>query len=303
VGWIAVSGAFFGALASLAFVPVCALVHAAAIRAERARHGSIVASADRRAVWSILATALSVTTLAGTIDVPASRSRDAVPLPRVGFGIGAAVWLIVGAVIVADVIALYRVSRLGRGRLEERDPSEAHDAEAVPALDLGLGDEVRARMGLASNAYRSRARPVALLLGSLAEARAALGRAILRGALGLVIASAVLAGHRWAETPAALSAYLTERCEGSRLACYDAGLLHLHAAAPEGCPAGPALAATDAVSPDLGMGMALLERACASGNRCACDALHQTWTAAFAGVKGAQKPALPSWYTPPPRPR
>jgi hypothetical protein len=304
VGWSAVSGAFFGALA---FVPVCAFVHAAASRAERARHGSLVASADRRAVWSILATALSVTTLAGALEVPASSTRDAASFPRVGFGIGAAVWLIVGAVIVADAVALRGVSRLGRGALEERDPSDARDGDAVPALDLGLGDEVRARMGVASNAYRSRARPVALLLGSLAEARAALVRAILRGALGLAIASAVLAGHLWAETPAALSAYLTKRCDSSKLACYDAGLLLLHTAAPEGCPAGPAPTSADegrfAVAPDPSTGRVLLDRACESGNRCACDALLRAWTVAYAGVKDAPRPPLPRWYTPPPRPR
>jgi hypothetical protein len=264
-----------------------------------------VASADLRAVWSILATALAVTTLAGALDVPASRSRDAASFPRVGFGIGAAAWLLVGAVLVADAFALRRVSRLGRGALEEVDPSEARDAGAVAALDLGLGGEVRARMGVASNAYRSRARPVALLLGSLAEARAALGRAILGGALGLAITSAVLAGHLWAETPAALSAYLTQRCEGSKLACYDAGLFRLHAAAPEGCPAGPALppAGTGrfAVPREPLAGMELLGRACDAGQRCACDALLQAWTTEPAGRKGARKPPLPSWYTPPPR--
>src|SRR5262249_40198917 len=49
------SGAVNGALCAIAFLPVCTLVLSAALRAQRARLGSIVAAADRRAVWGILA--------------------------------------------------------------------------------------------------------------------------------------------------------------------------------------------------------------------------------------------------------
>jgi hypothetical protein len=56
------SGILNGGLCSIAFLPICAAVLAAARRAERARLGSIVAGADLREVWAILAAALAVAT-------------------------------------------------------------------------------------------------------------------------------------------------------------------------------------------------------------------------------------------------
>src|SRR5262249_43731291 len=122
------------------------------------------------------------------------------PWSRSGLNMAASAALLVLGVLVADAFALARVARLGRAELEERDPVEARDAGAVPSIDLGLGEDVRARVGRAANAYRSRARPLALLLGSAVEARAALRRALLRGAAGLALIGLVFGGHLWAET-------------------------------------------------------------------------------------------------------
>jgi hypothetical protein len=291
-GWGALSGAVNGGLSAIAFVPVCALVVAATRRADRARQGSIVASADRRAVWSILAMALAVTTLAAALDVPPSHYQKMVVLPRAGVIMAVSAGLAILAAFVADALALARVGRLGRSDLEERDPAEVRDAAVVPSVDLGLGDDVRAELGRAANAYRSRARPVALLLGSLAEARSALGRALLRGAIGLAITGAVLAGHAWAETPSALVEYQALRCQDSTSACHDAGVLLLsEGTAERECPP-PPFTGAHAVSVDVPRAEVLLRRGCERGNRCACDALRQS-----AGRRGAEV-QLPTWYIP-----
>jgi hypothetical protein len=287
--WAVLTGALNGGLASIAFVPVCALVFAAALRADRARHGSIVASADRRAVHGILAGALSVTTLAGALDATASRYAKLGALPHAGAAMAIAAALVVAGVLLADVRAFARVARLAACDLEQRDPSEARDAATVPAIDLGLGDDVRARLGKVATAYRSRARPVAMLMGSVASARAALGRALLRDAAALLVTVVVLAGHRWAETPDALLAYLEQECDHSTRACYDAGLLLAPERASVGsCPEAPKLGGVS-VEPDVARSLALLRRSCEGTYRCACDALWQTHRGAL---------SFPGWYNP-----
>jgi hypothetical protein len=206
----------------------------------------------------------------------------------------AAAAVVVLWVLIADARAFRRVTRLGRADLEERDPREARDAGAVPSIDLGLGEAVHARVARAANAYRSRSRPLALLLGSAADARAALGRALLRSAAGLVIIGLVCGGHLWAKTPAALLAFLEQRCERSQSSCYDAGLILVDRAAPESCPSGPVLTAQErlAVVPEVARGEKLLQRSCEAANRCACDALRYSALARGAEVQ------LPSWYVP-----
>ncbi|MBV8220758.1 MAG: hypothetical protein JO325_20020, partial [Solirubrobacterales bacterium] len=90
-------------------------------------------------------------------------------------------------------------------------------------------------MAPAKSAYRDGERAVGLLIGSVAEARGALIRALGRGVVGLGIAAAVLGAHRWAETPAALVAYEAQRCSRSAEACYRAGMLLSRATVPASC--------------------------------------------------------------------
>ena len=289
--WGALSGALHGGLSAIAFLPICALVLAAARRADRARQGSIVAGADRRAVWSLLAAALAVTTLAAALDVPPARGH-----------LGAGAWMAfaAGAILVvtflADALALSRIARVARADFEEPGPGEVRTAGEVPSLDLGLGDDVRATVARAGSAYRSRARATALLLGSIAEARAALRQARFRGAVGLAVTAAVLVGHRWAETPAALVAYDEQLCDHRPAGCYEAGLLLLHRPAPgEPCAAPAALSPADRASlpVDVPRAEGLLLRGCMEGNLCSCDALGQN----LRERHGEGQVALPYWYT------
>jgi hypothetical protein len=289
-----VSGAFNGLISSIAFVPVCMLVLAAARRADRARLGSIVAGADRRAVWAILAAALSVTTLAAIPDWPASRYRDAAP-PHAALGMAAFAVLLIVAVFLADAVALARVARVARHDMEPRDGEDHGAAAGIPAVDLGLGDQVMARLARGASAYRSRDRAVALLIGSVAEARAALRRALLRGAVGIAIAAAALVAHRSAAGVRGLVAYNEVRCaQRASKSCYRAGLLFLGDAAGAGTPAGPFEEPLSGVSPpDTERAEALLRAGCANGERRACEALVASLTARGVGDTST----LPYWYS------
>jgi hypothetical protein len=284
----ALTGAGNGALSALAFVPVCALVLSFARRADRARQGSIVAASDRRAVWGILATALAVTTLAAAADWPAAQ-RHAASEPWAAAAMAAGAGLAVLAILLADVAAFARVARAVRGDLALRDPDDARVADDVPALDLGLGEDVRARLTRGAGAYRSRDRAVALVLGSTGEARGALGWALLRGVVGLSLVAAVASGHRWGRGVDALVAYDTQRCEHLRSSCYDAGLILSGAAVALPLPlARPERPAAE----DVHRAEHLFERACEGGEIRACRAL----VASLDTHGAAGTVALPYWY-------
>ncbi len=195
--WHAHVGAGVGALASLAFVPVCVAVMAATKRAERARHGSLVAASDRRAVWAILMMALSVTAGAVAVDWPLTHVADRyghVPAPWVGVAVLAgAIAVLVGS-LAADWAALSRVRTLAAGAdAEERDPGEA--SPDLPRVDLGLGDEVRALVARGAATYRTCERTLALVVGHPEEAVSALCRAVRRDVVGLAITFSVLGVH------------------------------------------------------------------------------------------------------------
>jgi hypothetical protein len=283
-----VSGAVSGALCAVAFLPVCALVLTAARRANRARLGSIVAGTDRRAVWGIMATALSVMMLAALPDWPASRYGTVAP-PRVALGMTAGAGLLILAILVADAVALTRVARVARTEMEPRDRDEADRGEAIPELDLGLGEQVLATLSRSAAAYRSRDRVVALLIGSVGEARAALRRALLRGVLGLAIAAAVLSCHSWAAGTGALIAYNGLRCaQSSPRSCYYAGLI-LQGDTTGAAGKWPA----EAWPRDVEGAEVYHLRACAGGMRRGCDAL----VASLKARDAAGTVELPYWYS------
>jgi hypothetical protein len=190
-------GAGLGVLASLAFLPVCATVMAAAKRAERARHGSLVAGSDRRAVWAILMAALSVTAGAVAIDWPLTHVADPyghVPPPWLAVAVLAGALAVLAVCLRADWAALARVRAVTAGAdVEERDAGSA--SPDLPHVDLGLGDDVRALVARGSATYRRSERALALVVGSPAEAALALRRAIRRDALGLALTAVVVGVH------------------------------------------------------------------------------------------------------------
>jgi MFS family permease len=204
--------ALSGALCAAVFVPVCLAVVAAARRAQRARHGSLVASADRRAVWGILALTLAVTTLEALPDWPASALGDA-PAP---LAVVAAVLAAGGATLVilrADRRALAE-ARAAIGAGLSADEPDAGDAEdpGVARVDLGLGDALSAQVARGAAAYRHRARTLSMVKGNPDRALAALDRAVRRGVVSLGVLAAMIAMHAAAETKVVLRGYAVERC-------------------------------------------------------------------------------------------
>jgi hypothetical protein len=201
-----------GAVCALAFVPVGLAVIAAARRAQRARLGSIVADSDRRAVWGILAATLAVTTLEALPDWAAALEGD-----------GRAPWAAPGMLLAAGAATLWilRADRRAQGEAREatregltaREPEEIGPVDpGVGRVDLGLGDEVQARLARGAAAYRHRERTVALVQGSPEHAFAALARAARRGAASLAVIGAVGALHLTATTMPARATYEELRC-------------------------------------------------------------------------------------------
>jgi hypothetical protein len=188
----ALASGLSGALAGVAFVPVCALVVAAARRAQRARLGSLVAGSDRRAVWGILASALGAMTAAAALDWPfVGRPFHDVKPPLAAVAVLAAAGFVVAVLFVADVFALRRMRLDG---LEARDAEAVAGAETAQRLDLGLGEGLLVGLAQAgAAAYRSQERVRSLVIGDPNESRAALRRALVRGAAGLA-AIAIAAG-------------------------------------------------------------------------------------------------------------
>ena len=212
------SGLGAGLLGGTAFVPVAVVVVSAARRAQRARLGSLVARADHRELWSVMLAALAVSTAMALIDWPAGR-------PAYG-----ALSLVVGALwaslhlFILDVRALLALRRAARAaeRMERREQplDEAAPLPPVPALDLGLGAEIRAALVHDGFAYRARVREAALLVGDLGEARSAVRRALGVKAAALAAAALMLGAHAGAASRRASLAYHQEVCaRGSDDAC------------------------------------------------------------------------------------
>lgn len=210
-------GSLCGLCCAIAFVPVCAMVIVTARRAQRARLGSIVSASDRRAVWSILATALSVTTLEAAPNWTAALAKERdFPLPAlVMWGCSA---LVIGWVLAMDVRAHRAAKRATAEGLTAAEDDGAVVEADISKLDLGLGDGSWERRTRSASAYRGRDRTLALVQGDPAQALWALRRAARRGMAGLAIAAVVLLGHGAFWAPAAQQTYAEKRCEADDFA-------------------------------------------------------------------------------------
>lgn len=208
-------GIMLGAACGILAVPLCAIVLAAALRAERARLGSLVADTDRREVWAALLVAASLATAANLLDGPAWATIG-LPGP----------WVAVAVAVLAVPLTLALHLRDRRARrslldhtkgLKDREREEAAAGE-LPMLDLGLGDEVRARYAQGSSAYRDHEREVALVRGDPAEARRALDWAERRGTAFLALVIVIVAAHAAALGPWFRLDYAAALCQGREIA-------------------------------------------------------------------------------------
>ncbi|MBK8252232.1 MAG: hypothetical protein IPK82_06135 [Polyangiaceae bacterium] len=202
-----------GAGCALLFLPVCLTVLRAARRAKRARLGSIVSDSDRRSVWALLATTMAVMTLFAAVMWPAARAGEVeLPLPMM-----AMLWTSLTATtvcLVHDVRAIYRAHAVITPDLVQKHASEVeHVGTDTPRVDLGLGEELAARVAMSAAAYRGRDRTLALVQGNAEEALAALHRAGTRTALAVLVVLATVGVHIGANTDLASLHYLELRCE------------------------------------------------------------------------------------------
>lgn len=209
-----VIGALAGAACAAAFVPVCLAVLAAARRAKRARLGSLVSASDRRAVWGILATALSLATVEALPGWPATGVAES-PAPWPAIGILVVLALLLGGILAADARDRRRAERAMAPGLVPRDPESAAASDAgAPRLDLGLGDDLAARVARAAAAYRGRDRTLALVQGDAEQARAAFRRARIRGLFGLATVLLMGCAQVGAQGADAARIFDERRCDG-----------------------------------------------------------------------------------------
>lgn len=180
-----------GFFTSIVLLPLAGAMTFLARRVGRARVGSIVDEADRRAPWIVAcacaaAGRLALLCNAGVIvyDPPARPPSTAVSMGLAWLGLVAAI-----AGFGCDAIGWARV-RMARRRVAAmtlRDPATAFTCDDV--VDLGLGREEHEEL-LGGPAYRTIAQPIAVVRGDVDESGAMMGRATLRSLL-IVGASAL----------------------------------------------------------------------------------------------------------------
>lgn len=183
-------GAFAGTVCALVFLPIGFAVLSASRRAQRARLGSIMASSDRRAVWGILAASLGVATFEAAPD-------------WAGYGdppVAAAFMLFASCVVVTGIAILdgraYRALASVVRDLEAR----AEPVDASEKIDLGVGDDLAARLERSTSPYRGSDRAIALVHGDARLATEALRRAVRRGIVSIGLLACVTGLHLAANT-------------------------------------------------------------------------------------------------------
>jgi hypothetical protein len=195
-------GALVGVGHAMVILPLAASMVTAARRAGNARDGSIAAAAGRRETWMTTSTAVAVTTLGVAAQWPLAMRELGAPMRFLALAMPLVAGLLALGVLVANVVALWRVRRACRGwgrmQIWEGDAATV-DAERI---DLGLGNEVKGWVDGGVNAYRDRGRPVWLVIGEPVATRAALrdgiGRALVAGlAAMMVLCAHAAAGMQW----------------------------------------------------------------------------------------------------------
>jgi hypothetical protein len=176
-------GAMYGFLAALPFVPAFAVVLAAVRRGGRARVGTMMARAERRAVWSAAAAATSV--LCGLC---AGCKED---FTGVAVAVSLLALLALVAMFAFDVGAFRRASRVVRACEARPLLAAAEGLDAPVAFDLGLGDDRRGVITAPS--YRVRAAVSGVMRGDPRATMRALGAELAWSGASLAFTAGVVA--------------------------------------------------------------------------------------------------------------
>ncbi len=161
-----------GALAGLLFQPGCHAVFRASVKAARARHGSLVADADRRTVVSTLiagAALLSVTQVPALLSVATSTRMHPLVQASASLLVCVAAVVIIGRLRKADARGRAALDGASQSAVWLESVEEAR-VVAPDAVDLGLGEQHFAQV--AGGGYRSVAGEIKLR-GSVADAQRA----------------------------------------------------------------------------------------------------------------------------------
>jgi hypothetical protein len=176
-------GVVIGGLLAVVVYPACQWLLRQSRVAVRARLGSIVAAADRRAIWSVTAVVLALASLAGLVEL----SEAPIMIALVGSSISLFVF-------IADRHDRNHV----RGLIVERQAMDVltrrSDDDVLSATDLGVGEELAGRTE-AGATYRAEGRRVPLLRGSILRARIMLDRCHAASSRRLGVVFSILLVH------------------------------------------------------------------------------------------------------------
>jgi hypothetical protein len=178
-----------GLLTSIGILPLVAGMSILARRVGRARVGSLLDEADRRAPWVVVLACAAAGRVALVLNGSVLPNRP--PLPNsVSLGIAWLALVVSIAALLCDLVGYARVARARRriSGMIPRDPSTALPCSDV--VDLGLGAEEHEEL-IGGPAYRSVALPLAVVKGAPDLAAAALGHAARRSAF--IVGAAVIA--------------------------------------------------------------------------------------------------------------
>ncbi len=185
-------GGLAGALAGAMTFPFGWWLLRRAVRAQRARRGSLVASADLRSLWSVASITLAAEcAIALPTWTHVGRYYRGWPPTLVGH-VTIAAAVTTGVVIaLLDLRDLKRAEQLRNRRetLEELDGLDEASDGSCGGVDLGLGREVYGRVEIQGQ-YRGRTRRIPAVVGDPLLAARALGEALTRS----IISALVLAG-------------------------------------------------------------------------------------------------------------
>jgi type III secretory pathway component EscS len=192
--WGIVFGAVMGFFCSLAFLPAFGLVLAAARRVGRARPGSLVDRADRRAVWVAVASSVTLGTIAALPDWDIS-PIGIHPSVEVSRDLGIAAYTVLIALWLGDAFALFRAVRVERQThaMRQANPDDPRLISSPHKLDLGVGEETVASVLSPAVPYREYGRVLSVIRGNPLEARRALFGTFAMGLAALIVSGVWLA--------------------------------------------------------------------------------------------------------------
>lgn len=184
-------GILMGGLAAAFVFPGCQWLLQQARVCVRARLGSLISAADRRAIWGVTAVVLGVASLAGMLRWTSRLPRLSPVAPAM---VAAAGFVIALSVVLADWQARARLRRLSSGRDALEPLVVTASEDCVAETDLGVGEGVLGH-NEAGASYRAERRRIPLVRGSFSEAAEMIDHALKKSTHRLGFVALTAAAH------------------------------------------------------------------------------------------------------------